>query len=58
MKEAGRLKFTGELTLPFGIIELKFDGEIDGAIMTGTVTLIGLPNGNEPVLDFQGKKDS
>ena len=58
VKEAGRLKFTGELTLPFGIIELKFDGEIDGAIMTGTVTLIGLPNGNEPVLDFQGKKDS
>ena len=56
--EAGRLKFTGELTLPFGIVELKFDGEIDGAIMTGTVTLVGLPNGNEPVLDFQGKKEN
>jgi len=58
VKEAGRLKFTGELTLPFGIVELKFDGQIDGAIMAGTVTLIGLPNGNEPVLDFQGKRQS
>jgi len=56
VQEADRLKFTGELTLPFGIVELKFDGQIDGAIMSGTVTLIGLPNGSEPVLDFLGKR--
>lgn len=55
-REGAGVQFSGEATLPFGIVELKFDGQIDGAIMSGTVTILGLPNGNEPQLPFQGKR--
>ena len=56
VRQGDNVAFTGEATLPFGIIELKFNGQIDGAIMAGTVTLYGLPNGNTPEIPFQGKR--
>lgn len=56
IQQGDNIQFTGEATLPFGIIELKFDGMIDGGIMSGMVRIIGLPNGNEPELAFQGKR--
>ncbi len=52
------VNFIGKLYLPFGTLELDFQGQINGNEMTGKVTLRGLPSGREPVLDFTGTKDA
>lgn len=55
-KNGQNIEFTGELTLPFGIVELAFSGMKDQSIMSGRVKLFGLPNGNVPEFDFTGKR--
>ncbi len=51
------INFIGKLFLPFGVLDLDFNGTIEGNNMAGEVTLRGLPGGREPTLDFTGKKD-
>ena len=50
------INFIGKLFLPFGVVDLEFQGTISDAAMAGKVTLRGLPGGREPVLDFTGTK--
>ena len=52
------INFIGKLFLPFGVLDLDFNGTIEGNNMAGKVTLRGLPGGREPTLDFTGTKDS
>ena len=52
------INFIGKLVLPFGVLDLEFIGTINGAAMSGTVTLRGLPGGREPTLDFTGTRDA
>lgn len=52
------INFIGKLVLPFGVLDLEFIGTINGAEMSGKVTIRGLPNGNEPTLDFTGTRDA
>jgi len=50
------IAFVGKLVLPFAVLELDFNGTIDGDAMAGKVTIRGLPSGASPTLDFSGKK--
>lgn len=50
------INFIGKLFLPFGVLDLDFNGTIAGNNMAGRVTLRGLPGGREPTLDFAGTK--
>ena len=50
------INFIGKLFLPFGVLDLDFNGTIAGNNMVGQVTLRGLPGGREPTLDFTGNK--
>ena len=50
------INFIGKLVLPFGVLDLDFDGTIDGDSMGGKLTIRGLPGGNAPVVDFTGTK--
>ena len=50
------INFIGKLVLPFGVLDLDFNGTIDGDSMGGKLTIRGLPGGNTPVVDFSGIK--
>ncbi len=50
------INFIGKLFLPFGVLDLDFNGTIAGDNMAGQVTLRGLPSGREPTLDFTATK--
>lgn len=50
------INFIGKLFLPFGVLDLDFTGTINGDSMAGKVTLLGLPGGREPTLDFTGTR--
>ncbi len=50
------INFIGKLFLPFGVLDLDFNGTIAGDNMAGRVTLRGMPSGREPTLDFTGTK--
>ena len=50
------VNFIGQLFLPFGVLDLDFQGTIADDTMSGKVTLRGLPGGREPELDFTGTK--
>ena len=50
------INFIGKLVLPFGVLDLDFNGTIDGDSMGGKLTIRGLPGGNTPVVDFTGTK--
>jgi len=56
VRAGNSVNFNGKLYPPFGVLDLEFQGTIDGETMAGKVTLRGLPNGREPVLDFTGSK--
>ena len=50
------INFIGQLFLPFGTLDLKFQGTIAGDKMEGPLTLRGLPGGRELELTFTGTK--
>ena len=57
-RDGNKIAFTGKLILPFGVIDLVFDGTIDGASMAGALTLEGLPGGRSRETEFTGTRDS
>ncbi len=56
VRAGNSINFIGKLFLPFGVLDLDFNGTIAGNNMAGQVTLRGLPGGREPTLDFTGTK--
>lgn len=50
------INFIGQLFLPFGTLDLEFQGTIAGDKMEGPLTLRGLPGGRELELTFTGTK--
>ncbi|MGC6517967.1 MAG: efflux RND transporter periplasmic adaptor subunit [Candidatus Puniceispirillaceae bacterium] len=54
-KQGDKLSFSAERVLPFGILTFAFEGTISGQIMSGTITMSGLPNGRTPSFPFEGK---
>ena len=50
------INFIGKLVLPFGVLDLDFNGTINGDSMGGKLTIRGLPGGNTPVVDFTDTK--
>ena len=56
VRAGDNINFIGKLFLPFGVLDLDFNGTIAGNNMAGQVTLSGLPGGREPTLDFTGTK--
>ena len=56
VREGDSINFVGKLFLPFGVLNLNFNGIIIGSRMAGTVTLRGLPGGRQPTLEFTGSR--
>ena len=56
-RDGNKIAFTGKLILPFGVVDLVFDGSIDGASMAGALTLEGLPGGRSRETEFTGTRD-
>lgn len=50
------INFIGQLFLPFGTLDLEFDGKVDGDSMAGDLTIRGLPGGREIAITYTGTK--
>lgn len=50
------INFIGQLFLPFGTLDLEFDGKVEGASMAGDLTIRGLPGGREIEITYTGTK--
>ena len=56
-RDGDKVQFAAELVLPFGILTLEFDLTETSDSLSGQVTMLGLPNGREPVMDVTGTKE-
>ena len=50
------INFIGQLFLPFGTLNLDFNGKVDGDKMAGDLVIRGLPGGREIEITFTGTK--
>ena len=55
-KDGKNISFKAPLVLPFGTLELLFEGEFLGETLKGILTISGLPNGQTRENPFSGKK--
>ena len=55
-KDGKNISFKAPLVLPFGTLELLFEGIFLGETLKGTLTISGLPNGQTRENPFSGKK--
>jgi hypothetical protein len=58
VKVGNDIYFIAKKSLPFGVIDLEFNGEIKGEGMNGELVIRGLPGGQERSMTFSGNKDA
>ncbi|MGB2295173.1 MAG: efflux RND transporter periplasmic adaptor subunit [Candidatus Puniceispirillum sp.] len=58
VKAGNDINFIAKKSLPFGVIDLEFNGEIKGEGMNGELVIRGLPGGQERSMAFSGNKDA
>jgi len=58
VKAGNDVNFIAKKSLPFGVIDLEFNGKIKGEGMNGELVIRGLPGGQERSMTFSGNKDA
>ena len=56
VKAGDSINFIAKKSLPFGVIDLEFNGKMKGEAMNGDLVIRGLPGGQERSMTFTGKK--
>ncbi|ADE38594.1 efflux transporter, RND family, MFP subunit [Candidatus Puniceispirillum marinum IMCC1322] len=57
VKAGDSVNFSAKKALPFGVIDLEFNGTVKGVEMNGDLVIRGLPGGQERSMTFSGSKD-
>lgn len=58
VKAVDSINFIAKKQLPFGVIDLEFNGKIKAKAMEGTLVIRGLPGGQERSMTFSGNKET
>ena len=58
IKVGDSVNFIAKKALPFGVIDLEFNGTVKGESMNGDLVIRGLPGGQERSMTFSGSKDA
>lgn len=57
VKAGDSINFIAKKQLPFGVIDLEFNGKMKGDVMEGDLVIRGLPGGQERSMTFSGSKE-